>query len=149
MLLEGSHESMTLRHFPTDGGDPLPKLPNFNVPSESSSFIFGSAVEVATGEELHLLWEDYHRNYKGFHTHYPSYKLDVGNSIDVHCKNWTGQFPLTLRNVYFENSFDFGIHMCSRSISPYSSASHGTFSGDCFSGNQVSLCVPSVQVWLV
>ncbi len=46
---------MTLRHFPTDGGDPLPKLPNFNVPSESSSFIFGSAVEVATIKELHLL----------------------------------------------------------------------------------------------
>ena len=46
---------MTLRHFPTDGGDLLPKLPNFNVPSESSSFIFGSAVEVATIKKLHLL----------------------------------------------------------------------------------------------
>jgi hypothetical protein len=60
-------EAMTLRHFPTDGGDPLPKLPNFNVPSESSSIIFGSAVEVATIEELHLLEEDFVRNNSGFY----------------------------------------------------------------------------------
>jgi hypothetical protein len=54
-------EAMTLRYFPTDGGDLIPKLSNFHVPSESSSFIFGSAVEVATIEELDLLQEDFQR----------------------------------------------------------------------------------------
>nr|CAH0112565.1 unnamed protein product [Daphnia galeata] len=61
--LECWREAMTLRYFPQDGGDVMPKLPNFNVPSESSSFIFGSAVEVATIEELDLLQEDLKQNY--------------------------------------------------------------------------------------
>jgi hypothetical protein len=51
------------RYFPTDGGDPLPKLPNVHVPSLLSSVIFGSAVEVVTIEELDLLKEDFQRNY--------------------------------------------------------------------------------------
>jgi hypothetical protein len=54
---------MTLRYFPTDDGPLLPKLPNVLAPSVSSSFIFGSAVEVATIEQLDLLQEDFQRDY--------------------------------------------------------------------------------------
>jgi hypothetical protein len=57
--LECWREAMTLRYFPTDGGPLLPKLPNVLVPSVSSSFIFGSAVEFATMEELDLLLDDF------------------------------------------------------------------------------------------
>ena len=38
--LECWGEAMILRYFPTDGGDPLPKLPNVHVPSLLSSVIF-------------------------------------------------------------------------------------------------------------
>ena len=61
--LECWRKAMTLRYFPTDGGSPLPKLPNVLVPSVSSSVIFESAVEVATIEELDLLQEDFERNF--------------------------------------------------------------------------------------
>jgi hypothetical protein len=61
--LECWREAMTLRYFPTDGGDLLSKLPNVIVPSVSSSVIFGSAVEVATMEELDLLRQDFQHNY--------------------------------------------------------------------------------------
>jgi hypothetical protein len=56
-------EAMTLRYFPTDGGPLLPKLPNVHVPTVLSSVIFGSAVEVASIEELDLLQEDFERYY--------------------------------------------------------------------------------------
>nr|CAH0108920.1 unnamed protein product [Daphnia galeata] len=61
--LECWRKAMTLRYFPTDGGDLLLKLPNVLVPSELTSVIFGSAVEVATIEELDLLQKDFERNY--------------------------------------------------------------------------------------
>jgi hypothetical protein len=61
--LECWREAMTLRYFPTDGGDPIPKLPDVHVPSVLSSVIFGSAVEVATIEELDLLQQDFKLNH--------------------------------------------------------------------------------------
>ena len=61
--LECWRKAMTLRYFPADGGDLLLKLPNALVPSELTSVIFGSAVEVATIEELDLLQKDFERNY--------------------------------------------------------------------------------------
>ena len=62
--LECWREAMSLRYIPTeDGDDSLPKLPNVHVPSVLSSVIFGSAVEVATREELDLLQQDFERNY--------------------------------------------------------------------------------------
>ncbi len=62
--LECWREAMTLRYFPTDGGPLLPKLPHVHVPSSVlSSVISGSAVEVATIEELDLLQQDFQRNY--------------------------------------------------------------------------------------
>ena len=61
--LECWRKAMTLRYFPTYGEPLLPKLPNVHVPTVLSSVIFGSAVEVATIEELDLLQQDFQRNY--------------------------------------------------------------------------------------
>jgi ankyrin repeat protein len=58
-------EAMTLRFFPTDG-EPLPKTPAVSVVSAASSVAFGSAVEVATMEELDLLQEDFEQHHPVF-----------------------------------------------------------------------------------
>ena len=99
---------MSLRYFPTeDGDDPLPKLPNVHVPSVLSSVFFGSAVEVATREELDLLQQDFERNY-----------LNVGMQIPC-AKRMLIQALLVIRRIsaqedlghphwlYLESLFDF------------------------------------------
>jgi hypothetical protein len=57
--LECWREAMTLRYFPQDGAPLLPKIPAPYVPSEASSFVFGSTVEIMTIEELDILQEDF------------------------------------------------------------------------------------------
>ncbi len=51
-----------LRYFPADGEPLLPKIPYVPVPSVASSVVFGSAVEVASIEELNLLEEHLRSN---------------------------------------------------------------------------------------
>jgi hypothetical protein len=52
-------KSMTLRYFPQDGELILPKTPAVCVPSEASSVVFGSDVEVITMEEIDFLQEEF------------------------------------------------------------------------------------------
>ena len=59
-------EAMALRYFPQDGEPLLPKVPAICVPTQDSSYIFGSDAEIMTMEELKLLKEDVERNSLSF-----------------------------------------------------------------------------------
>jgi hypothetical protein len=60
-------KAMTLRYFPADGDPLLPKTPYVGVPSDSSSIVFGSVVEVMSMEGLDLLQQDFERNAFSIH----------------------------------------------------------------------------------
>jgi hypothetical protein len=107
--LECWREAMSLRYFPTeDGDDPLPKLPNVHVPSVLSSVIFGSAVEVATREELDLLQQDFERNYlPGVNMRIPCAKRMLIQALLV-IRRISAQEDLGHPHwLYLESLFDF------------------------------------------